>query len=306
MSASRSTWALSVALTLSSALPGCSDDSGGSATTGGQTEGQSESTAIAAASDGGSSGTTSSDADSSTSPTAESDSESSGDDSSGGVSTTGTDSGPVPVECGNGVVEAAEECDLGPDNGIGLGCRDDCITNTCPDGYVGPGEQCDDGNRIDEDDCPTTCQPPLCGDGFLHVGVEPCDDELLGGASCDSLGLGVGTLTCFSNCTFNDSGCEYCGNDTLDPAEACDGELFSPEHDSCVDEGFVAGTLSCDASCQVVTTECTTCGDNSLDPSEVCDGDDLDGETCSSQGFSGGTLQCATTCDAFDTNGCTA
>lgn len=64
--------------------------------------------------------------------------------------------GSCPV-CGNGVLEAGEECDDG--NGIvGDGCRPDCKRPRCGDGFLDFGEQCDEGsangdNGICDVDC---------------------------------------------------------------------------------------------------------------------------------------------------------
>ncbi len=37
-------------------------------------------------------------------------------------------------------------------------------------------ETCDDGNDDDTDECPGSCQPAFCGDGYHHAGKEGCDD----------------------------------------------------------------------------------------------------------------------------------
>jgi cysteine-rich repeat protein len=49
----------------------------------------------------------------------------------------------------------------------------------CGDGRVDRGEQCDDGNRADDDAC-VRCRWARCGDGFVRKGVEECD----GGPPC--------------------------------------------------------------------------------------------------------------------------
>ena len=36
-------------------------------------------------------------------------------------------------------------------------------------------ETCDDGNLNNNDDCPGSCEPAFCGDGFIHANEE-CDD----------------------------------------------------------------------------------------------------------------------------------
>lgn len=89
-----------------------------------------------------------------------------------------TDStGPVPVGCGNGVVEPGEQCDPGADAiGPDQACVPGCLFNVCGDAMVGPTEVCDDGNLDDDDACTSACVPAICGDGLVWQGVEECDD----------------------------------------------------------------------------------------------------------------------------------
>lgn len=63
--------------------------------------------------------------------------------------------------CGNGIVEDAEECDLGFANAPTGPCRDDCRAPRCGDGIPDEGEQCDDANDDDHDDCRRDCTRPL-------------------------------------------------------------------------------------------------------------------------------------------------
>lgn len=70
--------------------------------------------------------------------------------------TTGLTTEPPP-ECGNGVLEAGEACDDGPDNGPGQLCKENCTANICGDGDLGPHEACDDGNLEDGDGCSSAC-----------------------------------------------------------------------------------------------------------------------------------------------------
>ena len=77
----------------------------------------------------------------------------------------------------------------------------------CGDTFVGPGEQCDDGNQVNTDTC-VACKAAACGDGFLQQGVEPCDGANLNGKTCVTQGFASGTLACNANCTdFNTSQC---------------------------------------------------------------------------------------------------
>lgn len=56
---------------------------------------------------------------------------------------------------------------------------------SCGDGMIDPGETCDDGNPFAYDAC-VECQPAACGDGFLQIGVEECDDgNLVSADPCD-------------------------------------------------------------------------------------------------------------------------
>jgi cysteine-rich repeat protein len=117
-------------------------------------------------------------------------------------------SAPGCAECGNGVVEAGEECEDGNqanddacvaceaarcgdgevwagmeecDDGNeepGDGC-DGCKTEVammCGDGKVEGNEPCDDGNESNEDGCLNNCEEARCGDGVVWAGMEGCDD----------------------------------------------------------------------------------------------------------------------------------
>jgi cysteine-rich repeat protein len=67
--------------------------------------------------------------------------------------------------CGDGVLDAGEQCDDG--NGIdGDGCDSNCTPTGCGNGVVSPGEDCDDGNTVSGDACPSTCHSSEvdCGD----------------------------------------------------------------------------------------------------------------------------------------------
>ncbi len=60
----------------------------------------------------------------------------------------------VPL-CGNGEVEAGEECDdANADNDDA--CLSTCMEASCGDGYIGPNEYCD-SNLLGEYQCDVTC-----------------------------------------------------------------------------------------------------------------------------------------------------
>jgi cysteine-rich repeat protein len=62
--------------------------------------------------------------------------------------------------CGNGVVDAGEECDDGPRNSTSSDahCRPDCSISHCGDGILDSVEICDDGNRVNDDGCDRYCR----------------------------------------------------------------------------------------------------------------------------------------------------
>lgn len=182
--------------------------------------------------------------------------------------------------CGNGHLEAGEECDDGnEDNDDGClsacsGENDCCVPNVCGDGFVnttdaGDGlqvEACDDGNTLDGDDCSADCQQDLtlCGNGQLDQGEE-CDD---GVGNSDTL-----VDACRTNCRL-----AHCGDGVLDTGEECD-DGNSEEGDGC-------------------TTACTLeiCGNGVLEGGEYCDGEQVADLTCEDFGFTHGELGCATDC----------
>jgi cysteine-rich repeat protein len=95
--------------------------------------------------------------------------------------------------CGNGTLDPGEECDDG--NRVDTdGCTNHCTI--CGNGIVTPPEQCDDGNLVDGDGCDSNCTPTGCGNGIVTAG-EQCDD----GNTDDS-------DTCLGTCVLNPA----CGN----------------------------------------------------------------------------------------------
>jgi cysteine-rich repeat protein len=66
------------------------------------------------------------------------------------------------------------------------------LAGRCGDGRADPGEECDDGNRSDEDACLSSCRWARCGDGRVRAGVEECDD----GNARDGDGCSAQCLAC--------------------------------------------------------------------------------------------------------------
>ena len=138
-----------------------------------------------------------------------------------------------------------------------------CRIVGCGDGIVDAGEECDDGNGIDNDGCTNACTRPKCGDSIVQTFLgEVCDD-----------GINDGT---YGHCGF---GCTYwaprCGDGVVDKlnGEACDDGLNDGSYGSCTndcqfaprcgdgivqegyeecDEGENNGKGTCSANCRVV------------------------------------------------------
>lgn len=123
----------------------------------------------------------------------------------GDATTSGTTAASGPA-CGNGVLEADEQCDDGNDADDDE-CVAGCVLATCGDGHVGPGEACD---PLGDPNCSPDCKPPLCDGAKINP-------EL--GEECDGANIGACTKACDYDCT-----CAYCGDNTIsvELAEACD------------------------------------------------------------------------------------
>jgi cysteine-rich repeat protein len=76
---------------------------------------------------------------------------------------------------------------------LATGCIDwsSLYGGVCGNGRVEAGEECDDGDRDDTDACPSTCSWARCGDGFVRAHVEECDT-----ASTDASSCGASCLSC--------------------------------------------------------------------------------------------------------------
>ncbi|MCY0993503.1 fibrinogen-like YCDxxxxGGGW domain-containing protein [Nannocystis sp. ILAH1] len=88
-----------------------------------------------------------------------------------------------PWTCGNGVLEGPEQCDEGADNSDKGACTTLCTTAECSDGFVHAGvEMCDDGNFDPSDGCvaclvPHTCKEILDNDPQASDGQHYVDPD---------------------------------------------------------------------------------------------------------------------------------
>lgn len=237
--------------------------------------------------------------------------------------------------CGDAVRTGDEICDaaaLGDNTcssvgfvGGALSCTADCVfdtsfCNSCGNGQIDAGEQCDGSNLGDavscadlglgETDeslsCTNTCMYSFaecsgCGDGVV-VSPELCEPGRPREGGCEERGFDGGALQCTDGCTFDTSGCFTCGNGVVEGSEPCDGADLGGA--TCTSEGFSGSGLQCTAACELDTSECGTCGDGLAQTGEECDQLDVGGATCESLGFNGGELKCDMACN-LDTSGCT-
>lgn len=169
------------------------------------------------------------------------------------------------AHCGDGRIDAVagEECD-GSNIGVpcwGDGsptCTSDCkldfsSCDSCGNGVVDPGEECDDVGM----------------DGGIVI-PRPCagsfDIEPLRSPYINLPYTSGSAVSCLSNCTYDRSSCGYCGNGNVDPplrvsildqavslAEVCDGDLFdgdllADEYPLCEQLGAQANVV-CEPNC---------------------------------------------------------
>ena len=210
----------------------------------------------------------------------------------------------TPANCGDGKVDADEECDLGAANsdigactsacknyrcGDGLlyetkemcddgnddptdNCTGDCQIAKCGDGQLGPGEYCDDGNEVDDDDCTNDCGPVGCGNGVVD-GNEDCDD-----------GNKIDSDACLSSCKlaecgdgFIQEGVETCDDGNSNDNDFCTNSCVPGDMGGCADNEQNGDETDVDCG-----GGCSPCGDG-----KSCAGN----EDCSSGQCSGGTCE---------------
>ncbi|MBU1382334.1 SBBP repeat-containing protein, partial [Myxococcota bacterium] len=151
--------------------------------------------------------------------------------------------------------------------------------------------------------CADSTSSDYCGNN-LRDGTEDCDGNDFGSVSCESLGLGGGTLYCNEDCTVNTAGCfnSTCGNGTADGPEECDEEDFGGQ--SCQSRGYTGGTLTCTTSCTIDESSCRqydVCGDGFIGTTEECESDTTP-LSCEDLGHYSGEVECSGC--TWDVSGC--
>jgi len=197
--------------------------------------------------------------------------------------------------CGDGVVDADEECDDGEGNSDDErdACRMDCTLPRCGDGVVDTGEECDDGNGVDNDACSNGCVEVLADLCTSCSHDSDCGRDV---DLCTELGDGdYCTIDCShaAECPVGFICTEILSGDVI-VAEQC-----FPESGVCSDcydpdgDGYGIGPeclgVDCDES------------DESVNPgaTEICDGIDNNCISGADEGFPVGE-----TCDGADSDLC--
>jgi cysteine-rich repeat protein len=164
--------------------------------------------------------------------------------------------------CGDGFVDPGEECDEVADNGLsGRHCTADCRENVCGDGFLGPGEFCDDGNDVDDDECSNECATIDCGSGIVSPLVQ-CDD-----------GNTDGSDSCLNTCLWNS-----CGDGIVLRVRNDDESPYFPEE---CDDGNTIDDDECTNDCKN-----PACGDGIVQAArdEECDdGNTVDTDDCTNE-----------------------
>ena len=206
---------------------------------------------------------------------------------------------PVAPACGDGTIDAGEQCDDGINNGqvctppyggICFYCSNSCLSVQltgpyCGDSIANGSEGCDAGANNGQactpaygstcNYCSNLCQPvqltgPYCGDGLVDVSEE-CDDA--------NTNNGDG---CSSTCQI-ETPIPTCGDSNLDSGEECDngasnGQVCTTSYgDTCT---------YCSSNCQNIQLTGAHCGDGIVNGAEECDDGNIgNGDGCSSSCF---------------------
>lgn len=144
----------------------------------------------------------------------------------------------------------------------------------CGNGVLDDHEECDDGNRADNDACLSSCLLSTCGDEFVYVGAEECDGRNLNPLTgnfnlpynCGNLGFAGGTLQCDPACRLDTSACG--------PAFTPTPTHTAPPTSTPTSFGQPSETPT--ATPSPTSTPNPSCGNGDIEPGETCDDGNVD------------------------------
>lgn len=248
------------------------------------------------------------------------------------------------------IVEAGTEAGIdaaadGPVAEAGSDATPDRMVNTdCGDGIVQAPEECDDANDSDDDECRNDCRFS-CGDGEFNMMIEACDtaiaagmpgacptecdddnactSDVLSGSACDTACTNAPIEACVDDdgccptaCNANtDNDCmPMCGNMVIEGDETCEaGVMDCPtacdDMNSCTMDVLMGDPAMCTSVCDFpAITMCSMTSDGccpsacnsttDVDCSASCNNGVFEppGETCEN----GTAMPCPATCDDMD------
>lgn len=191
---------------------------------------------------------------------------------------------------------------------------------TCGDGIVQAGEECDDGNDSSTDACLATCRAATCGDGWVWEAVEVCEGSSVPCTSgCDTIGWAAcvdcstigGCAPPAETCNGADDDCDTEVDDGFpcrlgEPVTCTTGCLSTglgtcsmfcevPPADECMPPAEACGN-GVDDDCDTEVNEgCSTDNDTCAGALNITGGGTFTGSTAGMADDSGNPLTCTTT-----------
>ncbi|MCR4278839.1 MAG: Ig-like domain-containing protein [bacterium] len=186
--------------------------------------------------------------------------------------------GQIPGACLTFPTEHVRTCNAGGIEACNFTGWSSCkVAGFCGDGVIqSPAEQCDNGGENgDTNACTSLCTKNVCGDAKPFIGVEECDAGSQNGKVTCSADYNSSCSSCSTQCKFLASSGGYCGDESLNGPEQCDGNKDLP------DVNYI-GLLACQSTIAIPQT-CTYISSTCESP--PCRQSKQSNVSCSSIGF---------------------